>query len=172
MDDARRETTTPAERTSRRLLRLGMILFLLGLLTGFAIPGVANPRMGLASHLEGVMNGLFLVALGLVWPRLRLAGTARTAAFCLAVYGTFANWAATLLAAVWGAGASMPLAGQGREGTLVQEWIIDFGLYSLSLAMVLVSGIVIAGLGAGGRTEAAGVDRARNHSSADVLAGS
>ena len=57
-------------QTGRRLLQLGIILFLLGLLTGLAVPALANPRMGLASHLGGVMNGLVLVALGLMWPRL------------------------------------------------------------------------------------------------------
>ena len=55
-----------------RLLRLGVLLFLLGLLTGFAIPALANPRMGLTSHLEGLMNGMFL-SLGLLWPRLALS---------------------------------------------------------------------------------------------------
>ena len=39
------------------LLQLGILLFLIGLLTGFVIPKLANPRMGLASHLEGVLNG-------------------------------------------------------------------------------------------------------------------
>lgn len=48
------------------LLQLGIILFLIGLLTGVAIPKLANPRMGLASHLEGVLNGIFLVTVGLV----------------------------------------------------------------------------------------------------------
>ena len=36
----------------------GMLLFLLGLLTGFAEPHFGNVRMGLAAHLEGVMNGI------------------------------------------------------------------------------------------------------------------
>jgi len=38
-----------------------------GLLTGFVETKFLNPRMGLAAHLEGVMNGTFLVALGAVW---------------------------------------------------------------------------------------------------------
>ena len=42
----------------------GMFLFLLGLLTGFVETKFANVRMGLAAHLEGVMNGIFLLALG------------------------------------------------------------------------------------------------------------
>jgi hypothetical protein len=47
----------------RRLIWHGMFLFLLGLI-GFAEGQVINPRMGLAAHLEGLMNGTFLIALG------------------------------------------------------------------------------------------------------------
>jgi hydroxylaminobenzene mutase len=36
-----------------------MFLFLLGLLTGFVEHRFTNMRMGLAAHLEGVMNGTF-----------------------------------------------------------------------------------------------------------------
>lgn len=132
---------------SRRLLRCGVLLFLLGLLTGLLVPALANPRMGLSSHLEGVMNGIFLVVLGMVWPRLRLARTAQAAASGLAVYGTFVNWATTLAAAALGAGTSMmPLAGLGHQGTRLQEGIIAFGLVSLALAMIGTSGIVLWGL--------------------------
>lgn len=59
------ETRTLKHVTGRRLLQAGILLFLLGLLTGFLVPFTANPRMGLSSHLEGVMNGMFLVGLGL-----------------------------------------------------------------------------------------------------------
>jgi hypothetical protein len=55
------------ESTHRRLMWHGMCLFLLGLLTGFAEPHFSNMRMGLAAHLEGLMNGIFLIALGAVW---------------------------------------------------------------------------------------------------------
>src|ERR1700753_4150644 len=48
------------------LFTLGLVLFLLGLLTGFAVPAVKNPRMALSSHLEAVLNGMFLVLLGLL----------------------------------------------------------------------------------------------------------
>jgi hydroxylaminobenzene mutase len=39
------------------LLVLGLVLFLLGLLTGLAVPILKNPRMGVASHLQGMTNG-------------------------------------------------------------------------------------------------------------------
>ena len=44
------------------LLVLGLILFLLGLLTGLAVPILKNPRMGVASHLQGMTNGPLLVS--------------------------------------------------------------------------------------------------------------
>lgn len=132
-------------RIAHRLLQLGIVLFLLGLLAGLAGPALANPRMGLATHLEGVMNGLFLVALGLVWPRLSLSPRLQTATFWLAVYGTFANLAATFLAAVSGAGAMMPIAG-GRAGDATQEAVISGLLVSLALADIAVCLLVLAGL--------------------------
>ena len=137
-----------AQKTAaHRLLQSGVGLFLLGLLTGFAIPVLANPRMGLSSHLEGVMNGMFLVLLGLIWERLALPSTALRVAFWLAIYGTFANWATTLLAAFWGAGESMmPIAAQGHNGTSVQEMIVSIGLWSLSVSMVVVCVLVLWGL--------------------------
>jgi hydroxylaminobenzene mutase len=92
------------------------------------------------------MNGLFLVVLGLVWPHLALREKASTTLFWFALYGTFANWAATLLAAFWGAGRSMPLAAGALRGSAAQELIIDALLLSLALAMVGVCVITLWGL--------------------------
>jgi len=52
---------------NRRLMWHGMFLFLLGLVTGLLEQRFTNMRMGLAAHLEGVMNGTFLVALAAIW---------------------------------------------------------------------------------------------------------
>lgn len=128
------------------LLQLGILLFLIGLLTGLAIPRLSNPRMGLASHLEGVLNGMFLVVLGLLWRRLYLPSSWLTLTFWLAIYGTFANWLATFLAALWGAGTLMPIAGMNRKGSSIQEKVIGFLLVSLSVATIAVCVIVILGL--------------------------
>lgn len=137
---------------SRRLLQAGITLFLIGLLTGIAVPALGNPRMGLASHVEAVMNGTFLVVLGLVWPRLRLTSTQLTIGFWLAVYGGFANWLSTFLAALWTAGSRMmPMAGGGHSGTSAQELVIQGLLVSLSLAMIAVCTLVLWGLRAAAR---------------------
>ena len=72
-------------------MQFGLALFILGLLTGFLLPLMANARMGLSSHLEGIMNGLVLVVLGLLWPRLQLGAGSQKVAYYLALYGTYTN---------------------------------------------------------------------------------
>ena len=61
------------ESANRRFMWHGMLLFLVGQITGFAEQRFANLRTGVAAHLEGVMNGTFLVALGANWAQVRLS---------------------------------------------------------------------------------------------------
>jgi hydroxylaminobenzene mutase len=140
-----------SERLGRRLLRHGVVLFILGLVTGRLVQSLALPRMGLASHLQGVMNGTFLVALGLVWPHLRLRALPLRAAYSLALAGTYLNWAVTLAAAAWGAGAAtMPLAAGEHRGTPGQELALLAGLRALNVAMFASCFLVLWGLRGGG----------------------
>lgn len=57
----------------RRLLFHGIALFLIGLLTGLFEQHFVNVRMALAAHLEGVINGIFLLAAGAIWSEVRLS---------------------------------------------------------------------------------------------------
>ena len=135
------------EDAARRLQQLGVALFLLALFTGLAVSSLSNPRMALASHVEGVMNGMFLILLGLLWAKLVLSRPLLTLTFWLAIYGAFANWLVTLLAAVWPAGSRMmPLAALGHTGTAGQEAIVKGLLVSLSIAMIVVCALVLFGL--------------------------
>jgi (hydroxyamino)benzene mutase len=86
------------------LFVLGLVLFLLGLLTGLIVPILKNPRMGVASHVQGRTNGPFLVLVGLMWPHLHLSHAWEIVTVILRVYGTYANWLATQLGSLWGAG--------------------------------------------------------------------
>ncbi|OBH89105.1 hydrogenase [Mycobacterium sp. E2733] len=129
------------------LFTLGLVLFLIGLLTGFAVPALKNPRMALSSHLEAVLNGMFLVLLGLLWPHLHLPNAWGVTAVGLIVYAGYANWLATLLAAAWGAGRRLaPIAAADHEASVAKERTVSFLLVSLGLAIVVGVGIVIAGL--------------------------
>jgi hydroxylaminobenzene mutase len=79
------------------LLVLGLVLFLLGLLTGLAVPLLKNPRIGVASHLQGMTNGPFLMVVGLMWPLVTLPQVLQVVTVALLTYGAYANWLATQL---------------------------------------------------------------------------
>jgi len=130
----------------RSLLWHGMFLFLLGLLTGFVEQNFKNPRMGLAAHLEGVMNGTFLVALGAIWAEVRLPTRLKAAAYWTALYGTYANWAVTTLAAILGTAALSPITAAGRSGQPWQEDIVTFGFMSVGMVIVACAILVLSGL--------------------------
>ncbi|MDH5580387.1 MAG: hypothetical protein OEY33_00635 [Bdellovibrionales bacterium] len=132
---------------SKNLISLGLILFLLGLLTGLAIPAMSSPRLGLSGHLEAVMNGMFLILVGLFWDKLTLSKKSSKLTFVALIFGTYTNWITVTLAAVWGAGGKMmPIAGGKLQGSMVQEGLIKFGLISLSLAMIYSTIMMIIGL--------------------------
>ena len=132
--------------TDRVLIRNGFFLFLIGLLSGFAVPVLRNSRMGLASHLEGVLNGVFLIVLGIVWARFVLSDRARLWLFWLALYGCYMNWATTLFAAAFGSSRRMAIAGAGFTGEPWQDNVVEFGLISLSVAIVAAVLIALWGL--------------------------
>jgi hydroxylaminobenzene mutase len=133
------------KRQSDKLIFFGVLLFFLGLVVGLLIPMMANPRMGLTTHLEGVINGIFLIVLGVIWHKLELSNRWLSLAFRLTFYGAFANFFAVLIAAITGSGKMMPIAG-GQEGSPLIEGIITFLLISLSIAMLAVCVIILTGL--------------------------
>jgi hydroxylaminobenzene mutase len=132
--------------SNRRLIWHGMFLFLLGLLTGFAETHFVNVRMGLAAHLEGVMNGTFLVALGAVWTEVRLSPPIKTAAYWTALYGTYVNWFVTSLAAYFGTAALSPITAAGRSGLPWQESVVTVGFLTVGISIIAASLLVLWGL--------------------------
>lgn len=134
------------ETANRRLLWHGMFLFLLGLITGFLEPQFANMRMGLAAHLEGVMNGILLLALGAAWGHVYLGRTAKRVAYWAALYGAYFNWLITTLAAVFGTAALSPITGAGHVGKPWQERFVTAGFMSVGLVITACSLLLLWGL--------------------------
>ena len=130
----------------RRLMWHGMFLLLLGMVTGLAEPYFTNVRMGLAAHLEGVMNGIFLVALGAIWTEVKLPSPAKAVAYWTALYGTYANWLTTTLAAVFGTAAKSPISAAGYTGQPWQENLVTAGFLTVSLSIIAASVLVLWGL--------------------------
>lgn len=140
------ETLNLKQRQSDQLIFYGVLLFLLGLIVGLLVPALANPRMALSSHLEGIMNGIFLIVLGLIWHKVILSERWLKITFWLAIYGTFANWLGILLAAVFNAGAMLNIAAKGQQGSPAAEALVTFFLVTLTIAMLTICVTVLIGL--------------------------
>ena len=127
----------------------GVLLFLLGLLTGLVEQRFTNVRMGLAAHLEGLMNGTFLIALGAIWTEVSLPPLAKGATYWAVLYGTYANWLFTTLAAVFGTAASNPTIAAAYKGKPWQESLVGTGFLSVAVSIIIASILVLWGLRTG-----------------------
>src|SRR5262249_16574765 len=142
-----RATIRLMSQQARRLLQLGVLLFLLSLLAGFVIPALAVPRLGVSAHVNGVLGALFLAALARLSPRLRLGPRAAGLAFWLALYSFFMGALIPLLAGLWGAGgALLPIAGGAARGSPFQEGLIATGLVTAGVTVVALCVLVLVGL--------------------------
>jgi len=131
----------------RRLIWHGAFLFLLGLITGLLETKFANVRMALAAHLEGVMNGTFLIAVGAIWPEVALGTRAKSAAWWLLLFGAYANWGFTSLAALLGTAALSPVTGAGHSAEPWQEALVTAGFMSVGIAIIAATVLLLVGLG-------------------------
>lgn len=135
------------------LTRLGVLLFLLALFTGIAIPKLAVPRLGLSTHLLGLMQGTFLIAIGQLWPKLKLSPRAAFATGIALAYGCVAAWLANLLAASCGAGSGLlPIAAGPAQGGPGTELVISVLLRSAAVALILGTATVLVRLRDGGKS--------------------
>jgi hydroxylaminobenzene mutase len=134
----------------KRLIWWGTLLFLLGLLTGLLLammPGVAdNPRGVLAGHVEGVLNGMFLIIVGLMADRVRLSARASAVCVGLLLYGTYVSWFTSTLAGVVGASQATPIAGAGHHAAPGVEQFVLIALVSVAFAMIAAVGMLLFGL--------------------------
>jgi hypothetical protein len=100
--------------TKDRLVAAGVALFLLSLLTGFLLAAgpafIVNPRGVLAGHIEGAMNGMFVILVGLFAPRVRLSDGAARLCMAALLYSAYANWFFTTLGGVLGTSEAMARA--------------------------------------------------------------
>ena len=101
---------------NRRLMWHGILPFFPELLTGLLEQRFTNLRKGPAAHLEGVMNGILLVALGAAWNEVRLPHPVKVTASCPALYGTYVDWLTTSIAAAFGTAASSLVTSAGHSG--------------------------------------------------------
>ena len=135
------------QMAKRRLIKHGVFLLFLGLLTGLVVAEVKNPRMGLSAHLEGIMAGMLLILLGgAVWNELSLSSRFAATALWLSIYSAYATWAYTLLGALLGTSRLTPIAGAGFCAPVWQETLVQILLVSEVIAILIAFCILLYGM--------------------------
>jgi hydroxylaminobenzene mutase len=124
-----------------------MFLFLFGLVTGQQERRFTNKRMALSAHLQGVLNGTFLIALGAIWDHVELPPPAERIARLSALYGTYGNWLFTTLGAAMGTAAANPILSQGHHGKPWQERVAAAGFRSIAYSILVAVVLILWGLG-------------------------
>jgi len=134
-------------RQGHRLLQIGVVLLLFSSLEGFVIPYFPVPRLGLSVHTLSALQGVILLALGLLWPKLNLGATASRIACWFFIYSTFATLVPYVLAAAWGAGNStIPLAAGTARGSAFQEAVMSIVLMSAAPTILISLALILWGL--------------------------
>ena len=138
-------------RQSSRLLQMGIVLILYSSVEGFVIPYFDSPRVGLSAHTLGALEGVLLLALGLLWPKLSLGAIMSRVAFWCLLYSALAILAAYTIAAAWGVGnQTIVLAGELphglHHGNVFQETLIKILSYSSAPTGLAAFAFVLWGL--------------------------
>lgn len=130
------------DSVNHTLASAGIILFLIGLLNGFAIPLGRSPRLSLSAHTTAVQSGTFLIALGIFWPFIEAPGGWGTIISHVLWISLHVLWLALFLSGVLGAGRSLPLAGGGVETKPLIQAAVSTTLHAGTLGTTLAVAIV------------------------------
>ena len=134
------------EAHRRTCAMLGATLIFVGLVTGLwagvALNGTVEipvPRLALAAHLNGLLGGLWLIALAWTLPFLHYGDKGRKTVMLLTAFVAWDNWFVTLIASFVGR-TGLKLTGELRND------IIGYLLYGT----VVLPGLVASGMWAWG----------------------
>ena len=130
----------------RKLIILGLILFLIGLIQGALIPYFHNPRMALSAHLAAVQSGMAMAIFGLIWALVDLKESILKIAYYTNVLGLYAVWFAISLGAAIGASRALPIAGQGFSTSPTAETVVQIIVTAGAVATVISVSLIVMGL--------------------------
>ncbi|MGH7997889.1 MAG: hypothetical protein ACREPR_00245 [Brasilonema sp.] len=129
------------------LLWHGIFICLLGFVAGLFLPLYANPRTGLATHLLGITQGVFLAVIGLSYPQLKLPLWVARANVWMLLISAYVGLIAEFLAAVFGLSRMFLITAMGLpEGIPWLETSTEIAIKGISSFILLSCLIVLFGL--------------------------
>jgi hypothetical protein len=123
-----------------RFARHGTLLLLAGLLTGFGIGQFPSHHLGNAAHLTGLIGGFGLIAVGWLWPRLRLGARWSQFGAWIFIISMHLSWLGLALKGALGSGPDAPLNSVGQSAG---SWDAVSGYILLVAALLSVAATLI-----------------------------
>lgn len=133
----------------RQVLIHGMLLVLVGLIWGLAVPATPYPRLALGAHIQFVSNGMLLLLLAIALQTLpHRVGVRSIWVMVVAAWLTWAMALSEVANAWWGTAQMLPIAaGQAGAGggASWQELIVSLAHGGAGLALILAWALLLLG---------------------------
>lgn len=123
---------------SRGILIHGMLLVLVGLVWGFAVPATPHPRLALGAHIQFVTNGILFMVVATAL--LTLPHSVGLKSIRVAVWLTWAMAMSEVANSWWGTMQTLPLAGRqagAAGGKPWQELVVTVTHLAAGLALII-----------------------------------
>ena len=130
------------------LIRWGTVLLLLSVFSGFVIPLVSDPILGLAAHIQGLLNAFMIILVGLIWSRMEIGEMGSVIVYWgLIIPGYVTLTVMVICTFLEIGGTAFPIVGGGHTGTPFQERVINIIMDTLvgitTIMIVLVTRAVL-----------------------------
>ncbi len=144
-DSAQHNKTSMAQRSIfRHAFVILAVSFAVGLVAGGLAPD-PRARLWLSPHVAGIMSGLLMIAVGVVWPHLRLGATGEKVGLASAIG---CNWGG-LFVGMFAAAVRFPMKIATPALPDVQGWqrgVVLSGLGVVTISTFVLCGVVLYGL--------------------------
>lgn len=134
---------------SRQILIHGMLLVLVGLLWGFAVPATPYPRAAVGAHIQFVTNGLLLMAVATVLLTLpHRVGLRSVWVMVMAAWLTWAMALSEVANSWWGTTHMLPIAARqagAAGGEPWQELVVALAHIGAGVGLVIAWTVLVVG---------------------------
>lgn len=137
-------------RGSRQILIHGMVLVLVGLLWGFAVPGTPHPRLALGAHIQFVTNGMLFIVMALAL--LTLPHRVELKSIWVMVLAAWLTWGMAMSEVAnswWGTIKTLSIAASQAGATGGKPWqelVVTFTHLTAGLGLIIAWTLLMVGV--------------------------
>lgn len=134
---------------SRQILIHGMILILVGLIWGFAIPITPHPRLALGAHIQFVTNGMLFMVMSIAM--LAIPSRVGLKSIWIMLLAAWLTWAMALSEVAnswWGTKQTLPIGASQANATGGEPWqelVVTITHFAAGIGLIIAWGLFLFG---------------------------